>query len=186
LAHLACRHGEYDASLEALEELLTAQRSAGDRLGAAYTPIHIGNAHFSRGAYAAAWDCLERSRVEAADLADQDFESYWNHYGGMLAVCEGRYELAHALASTALNLFRAADRRVWGAYCQVTLGTVDREEGRYEDARSRFNDVLKVALESATGRYSPMHRGFLRARQRTETARAGGSRGRRGCGDTHT
>jgi non-specific serine/threonine protein kinase len=147
LSHLATRHGDYAVALEALEELLAGQRSDGDPLRAAYTLMQLANVHFLTGAYAVAWVCLEDSRAETGEVADKRFESFWKHYGAMLSLCEGRYDLAQSLAAGAVKLFEAEQRRLWAAYSRVTHGTADREVGRYEDASSHFADVLKFGLE---------------------------------------
>jgi predicted ATPase/DNA-binding XRE family transcriptional regulator len=146
LARLACHHGENAVALEAYEELLAAQRSAGDRRGAAHTLIEIANVHYLRAAYSVAWACLEASRAEAADLFDRQLEGLWRAYGRMLALCEGRYQLARTLASDAVTLFDSGWPGGRG-YAQVTLGIADREEGRYEEANERFLQGLDIALD---------------------------------------
>jgi predicted ATPase/DNA-binding XRE family transcriptional regulator len=147
LANLACRHADYLVAQDAFDELLAAQRSAGDRLGAAYTLGHLANVHYLRAAYTDAWACLDASRAEATDIHDEQFENFWRNYASMLALCEGRYELARSLASAALIGFASFENPVPRAYCQKTLGTVEREEGRYSEANARFLEALDVALE---------------------------------------
>jgi hypothetical protein len=75
------------------------------------------------------------------------FENSWRNHRSMLALCESRYELARTLATAALRDFEADNNVVSCAYCQKTLGTLDREEGRYDEAVTRFLDSLKVALD---------------------------------------
>jgi predicted ATPase/DNA-binding XRE family transcriptional regulator len=152
LARLACHHGENAVALEAYEELLAAQRSAADRRGAAHTLIEIANVHYLRAAYSLAWACLEASRAEAADLFDQQLEGLWSQYGGMLALCEGRYQLARTLATDAVAVYDSENVPMASAYAQVTLGIADREEGRYEEANKRFLQGWTSHWTSATGR----------------------------------
>jgi non-specific serine/threonine protein kinase len=147
LARLACHHGEHAAALEAYEELLAAQRSAADRHGAAHTLIEVANVHYLRGAYSLAWACFEASRAEAADDFDQQLEGIWCHYGGMLALSEGRYQLARTLATNAVTVYDSESAPLAGAYVRVILGTADREEGRYEEANQWFLQGLDVAVD---------------------------------------
>jgi len=147
LGHLACRHADYVVAREAFEELLAAQQSAGDRHGAAQTLIELANVHYLRAAYTDAWVSIAKSRAEATNLGDHQLESHWRQYGSMLALCEGRYELARTLATKASTAFASDNKPLPGAYSQMTLGTVDREEGRFEEAKARFLHGLEVALD---------------------------------------
>jgi len=65
----------------------------------------------------------------------------------MLALCEGRFELARTLASEASTLFDSENKPLPEAYAQMTLGNVDLEEGHLDEAMSRFLDRLGLALE---------------------------------------
>jgi predicted ATPase len=147
LANLACRHADYVVAIHVFEELLAAQRAAGDRLGAAYTLVQLVNVHYLRAAYSEAWASLNAARAEAGDLADRALESFWCHYGGMLALCEGRYELARILAEQAMAGFESDNKRLSSAYCQITPGTLEREDGHYQAARARFLSALEVGLD---------------------------------------
>ena len=147
LAYLASRHADYVVALQAFEELLAAQRSTGDHQAAAYTLIQIADVHYLRAFYTEAWDYLERSRAEASNPGDQTFDSMWRHYGGMTALCEGRYPLARMLAAAALTGWTALNKPLPSAYCQVTLGNVDLQEGRYAEAAARFSEGLKFASD---------------------------------------
>jgi tetratricopeptide (TPR) repeat protein len=147
LARLASHDGEYAVALEACEEMLAAQRSVGDRLGAAYALAEIANVHYLRAEYTAAWASLDASWAEASDVGDRQFESLSRNYGAMLALCEGRYDLARTLATAAQTGFDSDNEPLASAYSQMTLGYVDREEGRYEEANARFLNGLQVALD---------------------------------------
>src|SRR5579859_7800613 len=147
LAFLASRHADYAVALQAFEELLAAQRSTGDHQAAANTLIQIADVHYLRAFYTDAWDYLERSRAEASNPGDQTFESAWRHYGGMTALCEGRYPLARMLAAAALTGWTALNKPLPSAYCQVTLGNVALQEGRYAEAAARFSEGLKFASD---------------------------------------
>jgi DNA-binding CsgD family transcriptional regulator len=147
LAHLACRHSDFDVGVEALEELLRTEQSAGDRHGVAYAHIELGNVYFLRAAYAAAWASLDKGRREAAELGDQQLENRWRLYASMLALCEGRFELARTLASEASAAFASENKRLPTAYAQMTLGTAELEQGRYKEAHMRLQHELEVALE---------------------------------------
>src|SRR5262249_49724250 len=92
-ARLACHHGDLTLALEAYAELLAAQRAVGDRYAAARTLIEVANVHFLREAYADAWACFDASREEADELFDMQLEGPWRIYGGLAALCEGRYTL---------------------------------------------------------------------------------------------
>jgi non-specific serine/threonine protein kinase len=146
-ARLAVHHGEYALSLEAYAELLAGQRSAGDRYGAAKTLIQVANVHFLQEAYADAWECFEASKKEAGELFDSVLEGFWCHYGGMAALCEGSYELARTLATGAVMVFDSENILLMSCYAQMTLGNVDLEQGRYQDASPRFLRALTVALD---------------------------------------
>src|SRR5438445_7661163 len=65
----------------------------------------------------------------------------------MLALCEGRYELARTLATEASTAWESENNRLPTAYAQMTLGTVELEEGHYEEANARFQHGLEVAME---------------------------------------
>jgi non-specific serine/threonine protein kinase len=145
LARLACQHGDYTFSLEAYAELLAAQRSAGDRYGAARTLIEIANVHYLRSAYTDAWACFDSSREEAGELFDMALEGMWRNYGSMAALCEGRYDLARTLAIGAVRAFDLENIPLGSGFAQMTLGTVDLEEGQYQDANARFLRALEVA-----------------------------------------
>jgi predicted ATPase/transcriptional regulator with XRE-family HTH domain len=147
LANLACRHADYVVALQAFEELLAMERACGDRLGAAYTLVQLANVHYLRAAYTEAWACLDACRAGAGDLDDRALDSFRYHYGGMLALCEGRYELARTLAAKAMVGFDSGSNRLSSAYCQITLGTLDREDGSYQPARARFLTALEVGLD---------------------------------------
>jgi predicted ATPase/DNA-binding XRE family transcriptional regulator len=149
-ARLACRHGQDSVSLEAYEELLEAQRLAGDRFGAAQTLIEIANVQYLRAAYTDAWAALDASREEARELFDTALEGMWCLYGSMLALCEGRYELARTLAARAVTAFESQNTppgsaALGSAHAQMTLGSVDLEEGRCPEACARFLRALEVA-----------------------------------------
>jgi non-specific serine/threonine protein kinase len=146
-ARLAVHHGEHALSLEAYAELLAGQRSDGDRYGAAKTLIQVANVHFLQEAYADAWDCFDASKKEADELFDSALEGFWCHYGGMAALCEGRYELARTLAARAVTAFDSENIVLMSCYAQMTLGNVDFEQGRYQDANARFLGALEVALD---------------------------------------
>jgi non-specific serine/threonine protein kinase len=146
-ARLACHHAEYVLALEAYSELLVAQRSAGDRYGAAQTLIEVANVHYLRSAFTEAWACLDASREEADELFDTALEGRWRHYGSMTALCEGRYELARTLATAALTTFESENKPFQSSFVQMVLGRVDLEEGQYQDASTRFLRALLVALE---------------------------------------
>jgi predicted ATPase len=146
LANLARRHGEYVVALEAFEELLAAQ-PAGDRLGEAYTLIWLANVHYLRAEYTAGWARLEASRAAASELPDQHFEGHWCFVGGQLALHEGRYELARTLLTEALAALHLQGRVLPSAYCLMNLGTVEREEGRYDAARAQLSQGLEIARE---------------------------------------
>jgi non-specific serine/threonine protein kinase len=150
-ARLACHHGDYALSLEAYAELLAAQRSAGDRYGAARTRIEVANVHFLQEAYTDAWACLEASREEAGKPFDTALEGFWCLYGGLLALCEGRYELTRTLATGAVSAFESANMPVQSRSAQAMLGYVDLEEGRYQEAATRFVRALQVVLDFGEG-----------------------------------
>jgi non-specific serine/threonine protein kinase len=147
VAHLAGRHADYVVALEALNELLVAQQSAGDHRGVAWANIELGNIYFLMAAYTEAWAFLEIGRAEATNLGNKELETRYRHYGSQLALCEGRYELARTLATEASTVFVSEDNGLSIAYCQMTLGTVDLEEGRYQEANARFLDGLEVASD---------------------------------------
>jgi non-specific serine/threonine protein kinase len=147
LGHLACRHADYRMGVQALEELLVAEQSARDRHGVAYAYIELGNVHFLQAEYTQAWALLDQGLKEAASIGDQVLENRCRLYGSMLALCEGQYELARRLAAEASTWFGSENNRVGRAWSQMTLGTVELEEGHYEAANSRFLRELNVALE---------------------------------------
>jgi non-specific serine/threonine protein kinase len=149
VAHMASKHAEYELAQEAFEELLAAQRTAGDNHEAAYTLVKIADVHYLRCAYPQAWACFEASRAEATGSGDKFLEGYWFDLAGMTALCEGRHELARTLATRAVAAWEAAvATRVFAtAYPQITLGNVDLEEGSYEAAHTRFLRGLEVGLE---------------------------------------
>lgn len=147
LGHMACRHADYAVALGAFEELLAAHQSVGNRLGAASTLMELANVHYLRAAYAAAWDCLNASRAQGIDLGDHLFEVMWDNYASMTALCEGRHELARKLATEAMEGFDAERQSQGGAYCQMTLGNLDLQEGNYEAAGARFLQALQVGLD---------------------------------------
>jgi hypothetical protein len=101
--------------------------------------------HYLRAAYTEAWTFLDTGRAEATNLGDQLLVNSCLHYGSMLALSEGRYELARTLATEASSAF-GSKMHIPSAYSQMTLGTVDLEEGRYEEANSRFLRGLEVAM----------------------------------------
>jgi non-specific serine/threonine protein kinase len=146
-ARLACHHGDHTRSLEAYAELLAAQRSAGERYAAAQTLIEVANVHYLRSAYTDAWTCFDASREEAGELFDMALERIWRLYGGMAALCEGRYELARTLATGAVTAFDLDNIPIGSGFAQMTLGNVDLEEGQYEEANERFLRALEVALD---------------------------------------
>jgi non-specific serine/threonine protein kinase len=146
-ARLACHHGELALALEAYEELLAAQRSSGDRYGAAQTLIEIANVHFLRSGYREAWAFLDASRQEAGDLFDQGLAIHWSQYGSMLALSEARYVLARSLASESVSACDSQNSPVGSAVAEMTLGYVDLAEGRYEEASTRLLRALEVALQ---------------------------------------
>jgi tetratricopeptide (TPR) repeat protein len=147
LANLAYRHADYVVALEAFEELLTLQRSAGDRLGAAYTLAHLANVHFLGPRTRRHGRVSTRVAPKPKTLVDRHFENFWRNHGSMVALCEGRYELARTLAAAASAAFEADNNPVSCADCQKTLGTVEREEGHYGEANARFLEALKVAVD---------------------------------------
>jgi hypothetical protein len=65
----------------------------------------------------------------------------------MLALCDGQCAVGRTLAAEASTTFGSENERVGRAWSQMTLGTVELEEGHYEAAHSRFPHELKVALE---------------------------------------
>jgi tetratricopeptide (TPR) repeat protein len=146
-ARLACHHGDHALSLEAYAELLAAQRSAGDRYGAARTLVEVANVHYLRSAYTDAWACFDASRQEAGGLFDMALEGVWRLYGGMAALCEGRYELARTLATGAVTAFDSENKPLHSSFALMTLGKVDLEEGRFDEASAQFLRALEVALE---------------------------------------
>jgi predicted ATPase len=144
-ARLACHHGELALALEAYEELLAAQRTSGDRYGAAFTLIEVANVYFVRTAYTDAWACFDASRQEAGELFDEPLASIWCLYASMLALSEGRYSLSRTLASEAVTAWDSQNIPMGSALAEMTLGNVDLAEGRYEEASSRFLRALDVA-----------------------------------------
>jgi non-specific serine/threonine protein kinase len=146
-ARLSCHHGDHTVSLEAYAELLAAQRSAGDGYGAARTLIEVANVHYLRSAYADAWACFDASREEAGELFDMALEGVWRLYGGMAALCEGRYELARTLATGAVTAFDSENKALHSGFAHMTLGKVDLEEGQYQQASAQFLRALEVALD---------------------------------------
>jgi tetratricopeptide (TPR) repeat protein len=145
---MASKHAEYEVAQEAFEELLAAQRTAGDRHEAAYTLVKIADVHHLQCAYPQAWECFEASRSEATDSGDKFLEGYWFDLAGMTALCEGRHELARTLAARAVAAWEAATASpVATAYPRITLGNADLEEGSYESARTQFLRGLEVGLE---------------------------------------
>jgi len=151
-ARLALHHGEHALSLEAYEELLAAQRSVGDRYGTAQTLIEVANVHYVRIAYTDAWAYLEASRAEAHELFDTALEALWHQYGSLFALSEGRYQLARTLATGAVAVLEShgtppGTAVVHIARAQITLGHVDLEEGRFQEANARFLRGLELALD---------------------------------------
>jgi hypothetical protein len=61
-------------------------------------------------------------------------------------LCEGRFELTRTLASAAVAAFDSQDFPLGSAIAQITLGKVDLEEARYQEATARFLRGLEVAL----------------------------------------
>jgi len=147
LAHLACRHADYVVGLDALEELLVAEQSACDGRGVAYAHIELANVHFLRAAYTDAWAFLNKGWAEATNLGDQQLETRSHSYGAMLALVEGRYELARTLATEGATAFESENKRLPAAFMRMTLGNVDLAEGRYDEANAWFLLALEVALD---------------------------------------
>jgi hypothetical protein len=126
---------------------LQAQRSAGNRYGASKTLIEIANVHLVRGAFTDAWTCLDASREEADGPFDLFLEGRWCHYAGMLALYQGRYQLARTLATGALTAFDSLNLPRSSGFAGMTLGNVDVEEGQFREANARFLRALNVALD---------------------------------------
>jgi predicted ATPase/DNA-binding XRE family transcriptional regulator len=147
VANLALRHADYVVGLDALEELLTLEQSTGDRHGVAYAYIELANVHFLRAAYRDAWAFLDVGWVEASSLGDQRLENRCRLYGSMLALCDGRYELARTLSVQAVTAYESENKRMSAAFSEMTLGNVDLVQGNYDEANARFLHTLEVASE---------------------------------------
>jgi len=146
-ARLAIRHGEYVVALETFEELLATQQFAGDHVGAASTLIELANVRYLRAEYTAAWACLDASRSQGTDLRDHQLEGHWRNYASQTALCEGHYDAARTLAGEALAGYDTNHQPLAGAYCHMTLGNVDLEEGSYDEAKAHFSCGVEVALD---------------------------------------
>jgi non-specific serine/threonine protein kinase len=145
MAHMASRLAEYEVAQEAFEELLATQQTAGDQHEAAWTLVKIGDLHYLRAQYPQAWMCFDASRSEATNSGDKMLEGYWSNIASMAALCEGRYELARALATESKRAAHSIN--VPTAYQEVVLGNVDLQEGSCASANTRFLLGLEVALE---------------------------------------
>jgi tetratricopeptide (TPR) repeat protein len=147
LSRLAGRHTDYVVALEAVNELLVAQQLAGDSRGVAWAHIELGNLHFQKCSYAEAWAAFDKGWAEATALGDLPLKIRCWLYGSMAALCEGRFSLAGVLASQASNAFDRDNLVIASGYAQMTLGTAELEEGRYDEAHARLLRVLRIARE---------------------------------------
>ena len=86
MLNLLRRQGDYTRAVDAFEELLTSQDTAGDRRGAAFTLGELANVHYLRGDYPVALACLEASRLRAGTAADLRLMFRWRFVGGQIAL----------------------------------------------------------------------------------------------------
>ena len=153
-ATIALRKGSFAAALERYEELRTAAAEFGDEPAGIQARLGIADAHYYRGHLALAGDtlaeALDRSRARDDDAAVA--LCLWS--SAYVALWRGELDQARALLLRQQKLARKVGDRGLVAYGRNALGDVERLAGRPDDARTRYDEALRMlsAIGSGTRR----------------------------------
>lgn len=136
-AALAARH--YGAAAERF-------RAASDPLQESIALGQLGLALLNLGRYEAAEDASRRALVRVPD-GQRRIEAHAQAVLGRVLATRGRLDEGRALLESALAVYRSGGA-VWGqAFHLGLLGTVAFEQGRFGEARQRFEDAVALMDE---------------------------------------
>ncbi len=157
LAQVFWLQGDLDTAETQYREALRLAQEAGNLEDQPTMMINLAILDRNRGKLTEARELLSRA-LDTADRAGVDLGGYPYQTLGLIAQQEGNLAQAESYLQQALEAFQRADRRRETATSMNALAGLYRRQGKWDLARSRFEQVmaLRRELEDRTGELETM------------------------------
>lgn len=140
--------GSYEAALADFEQVLTIQRSNGDKEGELATLRDIGMAYDKLERHSEALASYRRALSLVQEIGDRAGEGTTLTNVGMSYQAQGRYEEALAAYQQALAIKQEMGDRVGEGTILTNIGMSYQAQGTYEEALAAYRQALAITRET--------------------------------------